>query len=150
MKKILSTPDFDFYSPEISDLELPFVGDIACGFPSPAEDFVNDSIDLNKLLIKHPEATFCARARGSSLYPLVLPGSILVIDRSEEWSTDRLAACYVDGEFTAKWIKKEGNKLSLIPFNSDFPVLEYNDSTEIIIWGIVTAIINQNVRLNRL
>ena len=145
-----SQNEFEFFIPEFSEVEIPFVGDIACGFPSPAEDFVQESIDLNKILIKHPEATFCARANGSSLYPLVLPGSILVIDKSEEWSADRLAACYVDGEFTAKWIRKEEGKISLIPFNTDFPVLEYKDGSEVMIWGIVIAIINQNVRFSRL
>lgn len=142
--------EFEFLKPGNSEVELPFVGDISCGFPSPAEDFAQETIDLNKIIIKHPEATFCARARGTSLSPLVLPGSILVIDKAEEWSADRLAACYVDGEFTAKWIRKENDKISLIPFNADFPILEYKEGTEIIIWGIVIAIINQHVRFSRL
>lgn len=151
MFKLASTSEFDFFSPEISELELPFVGEINCGFPSPADDFLQDQLDLNKLLVKHPEATFYARARGYSLAPLVYPGSIMVIDKSAEWSSDLLACCYIDGEFTAKWIQKSDNKIQLIPINPDFPILEYSpDKNNIYIWGIITAIINKNVRFARL
>jgi DNA polymerase V len=151
MGKIFTTTDFDFFSPEMSELELPFVGEIACGFPSPADDFLQENLDINKLLVKHPDATFYAVARGYSLAPLVYPGSILVIDRSVEWSSDLLACCYIDGEFTAKWIRKTDDKIQLIPLNPDFPMLEYSfEEAEIYIWGIVTSIINNNVRLSRL
>jgi DNA polymerase V len=149
--KIFSTADFDFFSPQMSELELPFVGEIACGFPSPADDFLQENLDINKLLVKHPDATFYAVARGYSLAPLVYPGSILVIDRSVEWSSDLLACCYIDGEFTTKWIRKTDDKIQLIPLNPDFPTLTYSfEEAEIYIWGIVTSIINKNVRLSRL
>jgi DNA polymerase V len=152
MKKINSSDkNFDFYSLEMSELELPLAGEVKCGFPSPADDFLQESIDLNKLLVKHPEATFYAVSRGYSLAPLVYPGSILVIDRSVEWSSDLLACCYIDGEFTVKWIEKLEDKVRLIPLNKDFPVLEYSaDQAEVLIWGIVTSIVNKNVRLSRL
>ncbi|WP_436417684.1 peptidase S24 [Petrimonas sulfuriphila] len=151
MKKIISSSNLDFYSPEISELELPLVGEVTCGFPSPADDFLQDSIDLNKLLVKHPDATFYAIARGYSLSPLVYPGSILVIDKSVEWSSDLLACCYINGEFTVKWIEKTDDKIRLISLNKDFPVLEYtHEQAEVFIWGIVTAIVNKNVRLSRL
>lgn len=151
MKKIHSSPHFDFYTSALSELELPLAGGIACGFPSPADDFLEESLDINKLLIKHPEATFYAVARGTSLAPLVQPGSILVIDRSVEWSSDLLACCFIDGEFTAKWIEKNQHGIKLIPLNPNFPTLEYtSEDAEIYIWGIVTSIINHNVRLSRL
>ena len=106
---------------------------------------------MNKLLVKHPDATFYAIARGYSLSPLVYPGSILVIDKSVEWSSDLLACCYINGEFTVKWIEKTDDKIRLIPLNKDFPVLEYtHEQAEVFIWGIVTAIVNKNVRLSRL
>ncbi|WP_436414101.1 LexA family protein [Petrimonas sp.] len=151
IKKIFSTSEFEFFKPALSTLELPLYDGIPCGFTSPADDHIQDTIDLNKTLIKHPEATFFARANGYSLAPLVLPGSILTIDRAEEWHPDLLAACFIDREFTAKWIKQTGDIIRLIPFNAQFPVLEYNiHEAEISIWGIITSIINQNVRYSRL
>ena len=151
MEKIFSSSGFDFFTPGLSELELPLAGEIACGFPSPADDFLQESLDVNKLLVRHPDATFYAVARGTSLAPLVQPGSIMVIDRSLEWSSDLLACCFIDGEFTAKWIEKSGDKIRLIPLNPNFPTLEYSpEEAEIYIWGIVTSIINNNVRLSRL
>lgn len=151
MYKIGSHTEFDFYSPEISELELPFAGEVNCGFPSPADDFVQDTLDLNKLLIKHPDATFFAIARGYSLAPLVNPGDVIVIDKSAEWSHDLLACCFIDGEFTVKWIEKSEHKIRLIPLNPEFPILEYSpEKNNIYIWGIITAIINKNVRFSRL
>ena len=135
--------------PEYSKVELPFCGSISCGFPSPADDFLQETLDINSLLIRHKESTFYARASGYSLFPLVIPGSILIVDRSVEWSDDLLAACYVDGEFTAKWIKKEKNKITLIPVNDEFPILEYKEGSEVIIWGIITAIVNNKVRMSK-
>jgi DNA polymerase V len=68
-----------------------------------------------------------------------------------EWSSDLLACCFIDGEFTTKWIRKTDDKIQLIPLNPDFPTLEYSlEEAEIYIWGIVTSIINNNVRLSRL
>ncbi len=151
MYKIGSHSDFDFYTPEFSDLQLPLAGEINCGFPSPADDFVQESIDLNKMLIKHPDATFYAVARGYSLSPLVNPGDVMIIDKSAEWTHDVLACCFIDGEFTAKWIEQLEDKIRLMPLNPEFPILEYTpEKNNIYIWGVITAIINKNVRLSRL
>lgn len=135
----------------MTTLELPFVGNISCGFTSPAEDHIQETIDLNKHLITHPEATFFAKANRYSLAPLVMPGSLLLINRALEWNPDLLAACFIDREFTAKWIQQVNGIVKLIPFNAEFPVLEYNpEMSDISIWGIITAIINKDVRYSRL
>ncbi|WP_019540552.1 LexA family protein [Proteiniphilum acetatigenes] len=135
MKKVYSSRQFDFYLPEFSKLELDFAGNIAAGFPSPAEGLSDDRIDLNKLLIKHPDATFYARAKGLSMNNDFQEGDILIIDRSEEWSDNKIALCFVDGEYTLKRISIKDGKCLLIPSNEVFPVLEMN--SEVIIWGIV-------------
>ena len=136
MKKIYSSPEFDFFLPEYSSLELDFVGSVAAGFPSPAEGLEENRIDMNKLLIKHPDATFYARAKGESMNKDFQEGDILIIDRSEEWSDNKIALCFVDGEYTTKRIRIKDGKCFLIPSNDGFPVLEM--SSEVIIWGIVT------------
>ena len=126
MQKIHSTRDFDFYSPEFSELELDFAGDVHAGFPSPAEDFSREKIDLNKLLIRHPEATFYAKVKGNSMRGDFSEGDLLVIDRSVEYSDNRIALCFIDGEFTLKRIRYIDGKCFLTPSNDDFPLLEVN------------------------
>ena len=136
MKKIYSSSEFEFFLPEYSKLELDFVGSVAAGFPSPAEGLTENRIDINKLLVKHPDATFYARAKGSSMNKDFQEGDILIIDRSEEWSDNKIALCFVDGEYTTKRIRIKDGKCFLIPSNDGFPILEM--SSEVMIWGIVT------------
>ena len=90
-----------------TELNLPFVDSgISAGFPSPALDFIDLSIDLNKHLIKHPSATFYGRVKGDSLKNAGIEnGDLLIIDRSLEPTNGKIAVCYIDGEFTAKRIQ---------------------------------------------
>lgn len=120
------------------------MGGIVAGFPSPADDFVYESIDLNKLIVKHPDATFYARVRGQSMVGDFMEDDLLVIDRSMEWTDNKIALCYVENEFTLKRIKIENGKCFLIPSNSDFPIIEVNDDKDVIIWGIVTYSIKKH------
>jgi DNA polymerase V len=122
---------------EISELKIPFVGDIAAGFPSAAEDFVTNSIDLNELLIEHKESTFLARVKGSSMDNDFKDRDLLVIDRSLEWEENKIALCYVDGSFTLKRIKINNGKCFLVPSNKDFPLIEVNYEQGVFVWGIV-------------
>lgn len=144
MQKIYSTGDFDFYSPEFSALELGFAGDVHAGFPSPAEDFSREKIDLNKLLIKHPDATFYAKVKGNSMTGDFSEGDLLVIDRSVEYSDNRIALCFIDGEFTLKRIRYINGKCFLTPSNNDFPLLEVNPESNTLIWGVVTYSIKKH------
>jgi len=108
---------------------------VNAGFPSPAEDFSREKIDLNKLLIKHPEATFYAKVKGSSMRGDFSEGDLLVIDRSVEYSDNRIALCFIDGEFTLKRIRYIDGKCFLTPSNDDFPLLEVNPESNSLIWG---------------
>jgi DNA polymerase V len=123
--------------------ELLYVGKIKAGFPSPAADFVESAIDINKYIIKHPSATFYARVDGNSMDQDFNNGDILVIDKSLPPTNGKIAVCFVDGEFTVKRIKIEKDKCLLIPSNSDFPVLEVNENNNFMIWGIVTFVIKK-------
>ncbi len=126
-----------------TELSLPFVdGGISAGFPSPALDFVDVSIDLNKHIIKHPSATFYGRVKGVSLKNAGIDNNdLLVIDRSLEPTNGKIAVCFIDGEFTAKRIKSDKNEIWLMPENDDYKPIQVTEDTNLIIWGIVTHVI---------
>lgn len=126
-----------------TELALPFVeSGISAGFPSPALDFVDVSIDLNKHLIKHPSATFYGRVKGESLKDAgINDGDLLIIDKSLEPVNGKIAVCYIDGEFTAKRIKKSKNELWLMPENEAYSPIKIEEENDLIIWGIVTHVI---------
>jgi DNA polymerase V len=126
-----------------ANLQLPFVDTgISAGFPSPALDFVEVSIDLNKHLIKHPAATFYGRVKGDSLINAgISDGDLLIIDRSLEPTNGKIAVCYIDGEFTAKRIKKTQHELWLMPENDNYSPIRIKEENNLIIWGIVTHVI---------
>lgn len=128
-----------------SKLPLPNVGNqIVAGFPSPAEDYLEATMDLNKTLIKHPAATFYGRVKGVSMIDAgVSEGDILIIDKSLRYKNNALAVCFINGEFTLKRIRKEGNQLYLIPANSDFQPIPVKEDDDFLIWGIVTYIIKR-------
>lgn len=142
--KLHSGSKIDIYSVDTQTvLELPYVdAGISAGFPSPALDFIDVSIDLNKHLIKHPSATFYGRVKGVSLKNAGIDdGDLLVIDKSLEPQNGKIAICFIDGEFTAKRIKIEKTEVWLIPENEDYkPILVTKDNT-FLIWGIVTHVI---------
>lgn len=126
-----------------SELMLPFVNEgISAGFPSPALDFVDLSIDLNKHLIKHPSATFYGRVKGESLKNAgISDGDLLVIDRSLEPINGKIAVCFIDGEFTAKRIKKSKLELWLMPENDDYDPIKITEDNNFVVWGVVTHVI---------
>lgn len=124
-------------------LELPFVNDgISAGFPSPALDFIDISIDLNKHLVKHPSATFYGRVKGVSLKNAGIDnGDLLIIDRSIEPTNGKIAVCFIDGEFTAKRINIMKKEIWLIPENEDYKPIRVTEDNDFLIWGIVTHVI---------
>lgn len=128
-----------------SKIELPYADEgIKAGFPSPAQDFINESIDLNQELIDHPAATFYGRVIGDSMIEEgIEEGDVLIIDRSLEPYNKDLAVCYVDGEFTLKRIKIESDKIWLEPSNELYDPILITHETRFAIWGIVTYVIKR-------
>lgn len=126
-----------------SELEIPLMAnEISAGFPSPALDFIDQSIDFNRHLIKHPAATFCGRVKGVSLKNAGIDnGDLLIIDRSLEPINGKIAVCYIDGEFTAKRIKIAKNEVWLMPENEDYQPIKVTEENNFLIWGIVTYVI---------
>ncbi|HNY43786.1 MAG: translesion error-prone DNA polymerase V autoproteolytic subunit [Bacteroidota bacterium] len=138
MKKVFQTKRFEFYTAGIeTKLELAYYGDIRAGFPSPAEDFNDERIDLNKILIQNPLSTFYVKVIGNSMEGDFSDGDLLIIDKSLEWKENRIALCFVEGEFTLKRIRIKNGKHYLVPSNSEFPIIEINEYNNATIWGVV-------------
>ena len=117
---------------------------ISAGFPSPADDFKEIRISLDKELVKNPESTFYARVSGDSMIEAGLDdGDLIVIDRSLDHENGKIAVCFIDGEFTVKRIKKEEGKLFLMPQNKMYKPIEIKEGNELIIWGIVEYVIKK-------
>ena len=134
------------YIPDRKDLiERPIVNEnIAAGFPSPAEDFKEVRISLDKELVKNKEATFYARVRGNSMIDAnIEDGDLLVIDRSIETRNGKIAVCMIDGEFTIKRLKIDKNCIYLLPENKNYKPIKVTEENELIVWGIVTYIIKK-------
>jgi len=135
-----------FFIPDLENTkEMPFFsGGIKAGFPSPAADFDGSKIDLNKVLVKNFEATFYAKASGTSMIGAGIDdGDIMVIDRSLEPRDGKIAICFIDGEFTVKRIQLEKDCLYLMPENPNYPPIKVTEENQLIIWGIVTYVIKK-------
>ena len=139
---------------------------VHAGFPSPAQDYINSFIDLNKELVRHPAATFFARVVGDSMVDAdVNEGDVLVVDKSIEPKEGDMAVCFIDGEFALKYISfrdpadvshtvkasKPGvsydilkhQRIWLLPANEKYPPIEVTESNDFTVWGVVTYVIQK-------
>ena len=120
-----------------------FLAPVSAGFPSPAEDYIEGRLDLNRHLIKHPAATFFVRVAGDSMTGAgIHPGDILVVDRSLEPRDASVVIAVLDGELTVKRISRRAGKLYLVPDNSLYQPLEILEEMEFEVWGVVTSVIH--------
>ena len=142
---------------------------VHAGFPSPAQDYMNSFISLDKELVRHPAATFFARVVGDSMVDAgVDEGDVLVVDKSIEPQEGDMAVCFIDGEIALKFISfkepkavgreprpvkapkprssydiLEHRKMWLLPANEKYPPIEVTESNDFTIWGVVTYIIKK-------
>ena len=117
---------------------------ISAGFPSPADDFKEVRISLDKELVKNQESTFYARVSGDSMLGAGIDdGDLLVIDKSLSPENGKIVVCFIDGEFTVKRIKKEKDRLYLMPENKKYNRTEIKEENELIIWGVVKYVIKK-------
>ena len=122
-------------------LRLQFAPSIRAGFPSPAEDYMNDSLDFNRDLIRNPEATFYGQVEGDSMIDAgICDGDIAVIDRSIEAEHGDVVVGYIDKEFTVKFLdlthKKDG-WIELKPANESFKPIRIDEDSNFRVWGVV-------------
>jgi DNA polymerase V len=125
-------------------LKLPmYTEGVSAGFPSPADDFVGSRLDLNELLVKHPQATFFVKVSGNSMINAgIHSGDILIVDRACEPVDGKIVIAIIDGDFTVKRLKVIRGIPCLVPENPDYPIIEMKDSMELMIWGVVTSVIH--------
>ena len=117
---------------------------VSCGFPSPAEQYIESPLDLNDLLIKRPAATFFVRAAGDSMLGAgIRPGDILVVDRSATPLDGSIVIACVDGEFTVKYLRCDDAGFRLEPANRKYKAIAFPEGRELRIFGVVTACIHQ-------
>nr|WP_315248054.1 translesion error-prone DNA polymerase V autoproteolytic subunit [uncultured Flavobacterium sp.] len=128
-----------------SEIRIPYSTEgVSAGFPSPAADFMETSIDLNKELSENALATFYIRVKGNSMIDAgINDKDVLVVDRSLEPQNNKIAICFIDGEFTVKRIQVEKDCLYLMPENSNYSPIKVTEDNQLIIWGIVTYVIKK-------
>jgi len=128
-----------------SPLILPVAGDcVRAGFPSPAEDFQVERLDLTSILVSHPQATFFLRLRGDSMRDAGLfDGDLLVVNRALKPVNGDVVIAVVDGEFTCKTLWLKFGRMKLVAANPTYPEIVPKEGQTIEVWGVVTASIKR-------
>ena len=126
-------------------MKLPlFAVPVKAGFPSPAEDYLEQNLDLNEHLIQHPAATFFVRVDGESMKGAgIHKDDILIVDRSLEPTNGKIVIAVINGEFTVKRIRLHQDKVFLEPENPQFAPIEINPNWDFQVWGVVTYVIHK-------
>ena len=127
------------------EMSTPLLGNaVAAGFPSPAQDYIEASLDLNSHLIEHPAATFFMRVEGESMKNIgIYPDDILVVDRALEPRNRSIVIAVLDGDLTVKRLVIEKGHWFLMPENPDFKVIEITRDSEFVVWGVVVYAIHK-------
>jgi DNA polymerase V len=140
------TENLIFFSPDesVGDGAVLIDVGISAGFPSAANDVNETKISLDEELVKNKSTTFFAKVKGQSMIDAGLNDSdLLVIDRSLEPSNNKIAVCCLDGEFTVKRLRVDGNEVWLQPENPDYPIIKITEENDFMVWGIVTNVIKK-------
>lgn len=129
---------------ETHNYKLPlYICKVEAGFPSPADDYIESEIDLNKQLIKHPTATFLVKVAGLSMLNAgIHPGDTLIVDRSLEASNGKIVVVAIDGDLTVKRLEMSSKGAYLVPDNDQFSPLKIEEGNDVVIWGVVTNVIH--------
>lgn len=116
---------------------------IPAGWPSPAEDYIEEYLDLHKFAVRNEPATFFLRASGDSMLGAgIHDQDILVVDRSIEPVPGKVVIAAVEGELTVKRLVKKGKRLLLMPENPDFTPIDITQHEDTCIWGVVTFVLH--------
>jgi DNA polymerase V len=123
----------------------PLIGmKIPAGFPSPAQEYIEDTLDLNEYLVPHPASTYFVRVEGESMINSgIYPDDIIIVDRSLEPSNNRIVIASLNGELTVKRLKIKNGKYHLVPDNKDYPPLIIEEWMDMTIWGVATYVIHK-------
>ena len=117
---------------------------VCAGFPSPADDYLEQKLDLNQLLIKHPSATFFVRVEGHSMEGAgIFSGDILIVDRALTPKQNDIIVCVLNGEFSVKRFRKQGGLIVLHAEHPDYPPLSVTAEMDFQVWGVVPYVIHK-------
>lgn len=117
---------------------------VRAGFPSPAEDFQVQRIDLMKELVRHPQASYLLRIRGDSMRDVgIFDGDVVLVDKAITPRSGQVVVAVVDGEFTCKTLQLRAGRIKLKAANPIYPDIIPTDSQTVEIWGVVVAAIKQ-------
>ena len=120
-----------------------FVAAVSAGFPSPAEDYLDGCLDLNKHLISQPAATYFVRVAGESMIKAgIFPGDLLIVDRSAEPQDKNVVIASLNGELTVKRIRMQNGGVTLVPENEDYHPRRIDAEMEFEVWGVVTNVVH--------
>ena len=115
---------------------------VKAGFPSPALDYMEERIDLNKVFIDHPLSTFIIECTGDSMINAFIPPKAkLIVDKSVTAQNGDIVVAEMNGDFTVKFLKKNDFKCWIIPGNSKYKEIEITEEMNLNIWGVVVKII---------
>ncbi len=125
-------------------LERPlYLSKVAAGFPSPGDNYVERSLDLNEHLVRHKEATFFVRVNGDSMTGAgIFDNDLLVVDRSITPTNGRIVIAAINGELVVKRLKLDDGKGWLVSENTDYAAIEMKEGMDFVIWGVVTNAIH--------
>lgn len=133
-------------SPNPTTRLLPLFNGVAAGFPSPADDHLEQTLDLTEHLIRHPAATYFVRAQGDSMVTLgIHSGDLLIVDRATTAAHGSVVIAAINGELTCKII--DTHRRRLLSGNPDYPPIELPEDTDLVIEGVVTASIRYHACL---
>ena len=120
-----------------------FMCRVPAGFPSPAEDYVEGRIDLNRDLIRHPLSTFYIRVSGDSMIGAgIMPGALLVVDRAVEAHDGHVVVARINDELTVKRLRVHDGEVWLVPENEEYEPIRITESMEFEVWGKVCHVIH--------
>lgn len=136
---------FQIYELSDNQLVIPMAtSKVQAGFPSPAEGYEEERIDLADILITNKASTYCVRVKGNSMIDAnIFPDDVLVVDKSLEATHGKIVIAVVDGEFTVKTLYSKDGIVKLIPANSEYPEIILTSEQELNIWGVVSYIIHK-------
>jgi DNA polymerase V len=120
-----------------------FIEGVAAGFPSPADDYIDQSLNLHEHLIEHPAATYFVRASGNSMVGAgIHDGDLLVVDRALEPRDGHVVIAAVHGELTVKRLRRSHGRLYLISDSDGYPPLTITEDMDLHVWGVCRYVIH--------
>jgi DNA polymerase V len=125
--------------------ELPLYGcNVSAGSPAPADDYIEDKVDLHKYLVSNPESSFLVKATGDSMIDAgIYSGDVLVVDRSVKPSHGKVVIAAIDGQLTVKRFYNKNGETYLQAENPDYSDIELQENNDLIIWGVVTSVLTK-------